>query len=170
MDLFNHYRTRLIEKFGVDEVFFNSDFNTWTLKRGMSDQAKSDFIWSQFNKLVNDAPARYGNSLHRNLISIYSEMAQLLRHEKRDYKHIVRLIHLCHMENAENDTYKINAHIHAENCCPECGKYDGIVIPLYKAIKDQMIPFKECTRNNGCVCFYGFRVERDSNDRPVRKN
>ena len=77
--------------------------------------------------------------------------------------------HLKDLLEAVENTFETEAFIIAASCCDMCLKQDFKVYEIDEAIKLQSLPNIECTRKNGCVCCYGFKGKRDSNDRLIMK-
>jgi hypothetical protein len=130
------------------------------IKRSMDVQSKNDFIWSVFNRLVFEAPSKPGN-LFYNLRWLYVEMFGFLIKEKKKAAHILKQIHYCNLVLELNNDYVVEATIRTTGCCPECSTHEGLKMTIAEAINKELLPFPECTRDKGCVCFYGFRLKRD---------
>lgn len=73
------------------------------------------------------------------------------------------------IEHAQNSKIKLNAIIIATGCCDECMKLDGKEFSLEQVINENILPQKNCTRFNFCICCYGFKSVRDENGLPIRK-
>ncbi len=42
----------------------------------------------------------------------------------------------------------------AINCCPYCAMLNGKKVTKEEALDEQYLPFKSCTNEIGCNCFY----------------
>ena len=70
---------------------------------------------------------------------------------------------------ANESEFRMNVEIIGSKCCVECDKIDGNFIPLDEAIKKPPLPHRQCIRENGCICLYGFQVARDTKGRALTK-
>lgn len=71
--------------------------------------------------------------------------------------------------NAQNSEWETEAVIIGSKCCEVCLKFDKTTLDLDEAILIQPLPNPKCTRNNGCVCYYGFRGKSNDKGRLIRK-
>ena len=73
------------------------------------------------------------------------------------------------LRQAEKSNLKLNAFFITKGCCKECDKLHGIELSLEEILKTKLLPYKNCTRESGCICCYGFHCVRDPNGRLIRK-
>lgn len=73
------------------------------------------------------------------------------------------------LEQAKKSNLKLNVSFITKGCCLECDKLNGIGLSLEEVLKTKPLPYKNCTRELGCICCYGFHCIRDVNGRLVRK-
>jgi len=169
--LIESYKEMFSDKYHFDGEEFFAIYQEWIIKFGETEKSKADFVWSMFNRIANSYAGKFKNELemYTFMRGIYADMWQFLLKEGRDSSHVKRLMHYCDLKTAGDENYKVNAQIIGTKCCPECDEIDGLVIPLDEAINKQILPFKGCTRKNGCICCYGFPYERDLENNLVRK-
>jgi hypothetical protein len=174
--IFEKYKRILIDTYRVTADSWNSGLEFWTNKFGDSEKAKADFIWSVFNEVQT----LYANSakseveLYSKQKEIYFPMWQFLKDEKRDFKHILNAITQIelYLMRAESDAsdYVYEVHVIGTKCCENCNKIDGIVLTIEQAIEQNLLPYKECTRNGGCICLYTSIMVTGNDGRLLRKN
>lgn len=65
---------------------------------------------------------------------------------------------------------KMNATFITTGCCTECEKLANTILPLEEVVKSQPLPHPDCTREQGCICCYGFHPLRDENGRLIKSD
>jgi hypothetical protein len=171
IDFYKKYKKQLLDDY-VDEKWFNAHHKQWVNKFGDGYQSQKDFIWSMFNRCINELGKRpQSYEVFNAQTAIYFIMLKFLWDEKKDVKGIRKSIAQVDVnrmvfDDAQSDLI-CDVVIISTKCCPECERIDGKVMTLDEVVKNPPLPQPECTRNNGCVCCYARQGRRDSNGRLV---
>jgi hypothetical protein len=73
------------------------------------------------------------------------------------------------IDQAKKTGLKLNATLITKGCCSECDKIDGKELTFEEVLSTNPLPYKNCIRENGCICCYGFKTMRDKDGRLIRK-
>jgi hypothetical protein len=115
-----------------------------------------DIAWGTSHKLLAEAVKKGDEN---RLRSIYSSMMMYLYSTDKDFSAI------CHkLLEMDISTYKKadikKLEILAEGCCENCSKLNGKIIDIDEAVKNKILPCKDCTKDTNkmgiglCSCAY----------------
>jgi len=76
---FKYYISWMIEKYGVTESYINQELEIWKNKFNSARSPESDFIWSMFNRIINELPNATSDleKLYSEQRNIYQKMTLL---------------------------------------------------------------------------------------------
>jgi hypothetical protein len=167
---FKYYISWMIEKYGITESYINQELEIWKNKFSSAKSPESDFIWSMFNRIINELPNATNdlekiNSEQRN---IFVKMWEFLNEENRNAFHVMKSIHKCDLIGWQNPSCLSEVVIHAADCCDNCKELDKKSLSPELALEKEYLPNPKCTRHS-CICFYSIRAIRDERGRLVVK-
>ena len=167
---FNYYISWMIEKYGVTESYINQELEIWKNKFSSAKSPEFDFIWSMFNRIINELPNATNDleKLYSEQRNIYQKMMEFLHEEGRNFSHVLKSIYYCDLLRWQNSSYLSEIVIHAADCCENCKELDEKSLSIEHAIEKQYLPNPKCTRYS-CICFYSVRAIRDERDRLIMK-
>ena len=121
---------------------------------------ENDIIWSAFN-YQTQIIVKSGIDVYSNLSRLHFAMAHFLREEGKDFNQQLKVSQKYKLLDLRNVLMKLEVsnpriEIHSKNCCEKCDKINGKKLTINEAIKNQILPFGDCTNrlNNFCTCIY----------------
>lgn len=69
----------------------------------------------------------------------------------------------------ETTSYEFDVIISATNDCEACKNIDRKIITINESLENNIIPYNECKRKQGCACLYSIKLKRDKNDRLIKR-
>lgn len=158
------------EKFGMTKENILSHYDKWKLNR--IDKIE-DYLWYIFNFLLNENASKSKDVIdfYKRNDEIYQQMLYFRRKiERKPANEIQQLLNYNRLElKIETTQYEFDVIICATNDCEACQNIDRKIITIKEALKDNIIPYNECKRKNGCACTYSIKLKRDKNDDIIKR-
>ena len=158
------------ENFGMQEENIRNYYQEWTLKFG--DNAE-DFLWHIFNKLLseNALQSKDIKGFYKRNIEIYMQMLYFRRKiEGKNANEIQQSLNRNKLElQFETSNLELNVQVSSAKDCDACKKISEQGYPIREVLKNDVIPYEACNRQNGCVCVYTFKPLRDENKSLITK-
>lgn len=170
--LIKNYIT-FFEEFGMNEKNIIEYYQTWKKNRTESIE---DFLWYIFNHLLSEN-AKQSESL-KSLLErnekIYSQMIYFRRRfEGKKANEIQKLYNTnkvnLDLESDLNSSFEMEFVIIGTNDCEQSKRVSEKTITIKQALENNIIPYEQCSRRQGCVCLMGMKAKRDENDRLILK-
>ncbi len=159
------------ETFGMNEQNIRSYYQEWKIE--FSDNI-NDFLWHIFNTLLNENAAQSNDVLgfYKRNIEIYLQMLYFRRKiEGKKANEIQNCLNRNKLElKFESTDLELNVVVSTTKDCDSCKELEGKEFPIREVIKNDVIPYENCTREQGCACVYSFKTLRDKNDVLIRKS
>lgn len=158
------------DDFKLNEIEILDRFTQYKDKQ--SDSVE-DFFWSILNYLLIESAKNA-----QEVVEYYNKSEKIylvMVHFRRDYeKQPSNKLHKLWVENRmhlniEQSNLDINFKISAGNDCIASKSIDGKIISKEIALKNETIPYDECSRVLGCTCMMIAIPKKDLNGRLVRK-
>lgn len=171
--LLKNYMT-FFEEFGMNEKNIIEYYQTWKTNRPESIE---DYLWYIFNHLLNENAKQSESlkSLYKRNEKIYSQMLYFRRRfEGKKANEIQKLYNTnkvnLDLESDLHSSLEMEFVIIGTNDCEQSKRLSEKIIAKEQALQNNIIPYEECSRRQGCVCLMGMKAKRDKNGRLIRKN
>ena len=160
---FSRYRSLLIEKFGVTAADFDEQYTAWKGRSGGLVESEKAFVWQFLEQWTRMLPGKYPDPYRRykQLQAFYLLMWSYLIVEQKKGTAMLELANHFELKAAELSTFKTYVMIIGGQRCTAAELIDGLVVPLEDTLREQPIPYANCSRPLGCICCYGIHAERD---------
>jgi hypothetical protein len=160
--------------FGIKEDNLIGYYHNWKKEKTESIE---DYLWFIFNHLLSENAKQSDNllDLYKRNERIYGEMISFRRKiENKNANEIQKAYNEnkvnLDLETGLNSTFEMEFKIIGVNDCEQSRKISGSSITIEQALKNETIPYENCTRKNGCVCLMSFVPKRDENGSLIRIN
>src|SRR5687767_12650982 len=112
---FNYYKSWMIEKYRVTELYINLELEVWKNKFTNTKSPELDFIWSMFNRILKEIPKATSDleKIYSEQRNVYFKMIEFL-HEKKNTSHLVKSLYKCDLLRWQNSSYLSEVVIHAK--------------------------------------------------------
>lgn len=158
------------EKFGITKENIINHYDYWKLNR--IDRIE-DYLWYIFNLLLSENAKQSKDIIkfYKRNDEIYLQMLYLRRKiEGKPANEIQQALNNNRLElYLETTQYEFDVIISATNDCEACQNIDRKIITIKEALKDNIIPYNECKRKQGCACSYSIKLKRDKNDSLIKR-
>lgn len=162
---------RLISDFKFNSEDLDSEFNSWTLKRGDSLYSQSDFYWTCLNMALKhfSENAQTEKEFFENQRKIYLLMSEFLIEEDKSRSHITDALNKLEIKKAGLLKFEVDIQIIGNRDCEYGKNMDRLIINYETALNNFPLDYSKCLRNEGCVCNVGIVPKRDENNRLIVK-
>lgn len=158
------------KKFGLTEENILNQYEIWKLNRI---NRIEDYLWYLFNLLLFENVKQSTDlvDLYKRNDEIYNQMLYYRRKiEGKPANEIQKLLNYNRLElKIESTPYEFEVIVNATNDCKVCENLSGKSFSIKEALKDEIIPYKQCTRKQGCACVYSIKLTRDKEGRIIKK-
>lgn len=158
------------ETFGINEQNLRSYYQEWKIE--FSDNIY-DFLWHIFNTLLNENASQSKDviNFYKRNERIYTEMISFRRRiEKKPANELHKIWNKNRLElTYESSNLEMDIMISVSKDCEYFEKLNNKILSFKEALKNDIIPYEHCQREQGCVCGFLFQPKRDETGSLIRK-